>query len=243
VKVLWRPHVASLTPLIPRYAGVPVSYREVGASRDDRLPPGYHHLSRSMALGTSQATFDRAAEGLGAWAMHRRAGLVVAASAARAEVGITVVMALRLGARLGGLVIPCRVVWTLDEPDRYGFAHGTLPDHPERGEEAFLVEQAKGLVTLKIRAFSKPGNGLVQAASGAGRLAQKWMTVRYAASPSLHAGDAGSPAQFRRGVSVAGRRRGRRCPRRGGRPSGGWNQGVRSLSLSMVICQPPSCTL
>jgi uncharacterized protein (UPF0548 family) len=71
------------------------------------------------------------------------------------------------------------VVWTVDEPDRYGFAYGTLPDHPERGEEACLVEQAKGRVTLKIRAFSRPSNRLVRTASGAGRLAQRWMTVRY----------------------------------------------------------------
>jgi hypothetical protein len=26
----------------------------------------------------------------------------------------------------------CRVVAVIDEPDRFGFAYGTLPDHPER---------------------------------------------------------------------------------------------------------------
>ena len=179
MKVLWRPDVASLTPLIPRYAGEPFSYPEVGATRDDRLPAGYHQLDRTTVLGTGRASFDRAAQALGDWAMHRKAGLVVAASAARAEADVTVVMALRLGAGLGGVVIPCRVVWTLDEAGRFGFAYGTLPDHPECGEEAFVLEQAKGLVTLRIRAFSKPGNGVVRAASVAGRRAQRRMTSRY----------------------------------------------------------------
>ena len=34
---------------------------------------------------------------------------------------------------------PCRVVYVVDEPDRRGFAYGTLPGHPESGEELFLV--------------------------------------------------------------------------------------------------------
>jgi uncharacterized protein (UPF0548 family) len=177
MKLVWRPDAAALARLIPRYAAEGFSYPEVGATQDERLPSGYYHLSRSTVLAGGQSTFDRAADALSSWAMHRRAGLILAASADRAAPEVTVVMA--LGAGFSGLIIPCRVVWTLDEQDRYGFAYGTLPGHPERGEEAFIVEQADGLVTLTIRAFSKPSNRLVRVISGAGRLAQLWMTKRY----------------------------------------------------------------
>lgn len=37
---------------------------------------------------------------------------------------------------------PCQVVYVLDEPDRQGFAYGTLPGQPESGEEAFVIERA-----------------------------------------------------------------------------------------------------
>ena len=36
--------------------------------------------------------------------------------------------------------VPARVVYVIDEPLRKGFAYGTLPGHPETGEEAFIVE-------------------------------------------------------------------------------------------------------
>lgn len=47
----------------------------------------------------------------------------------------------------------------VDEPDRYGFAYGTLPLHPEEGEEAFLVERGDaGEVRFRIVAFSRPSH-------------------------------------------------------------------------------------
>jgi uncharacterized protein (UPF0548 family) len=55
----------------------------------------------------------------------------------------------------------CRIVYVLDESGpvcRYGLAYGTLPDHPETGEERFLVEwdPASGHVWYDILAFSRP---------------------------------------------------------------------------------------
>ena len=45
----------------------------------------------------------------------------------------------------------------VDEPDRYGFAYGTLPSHPEEGEEHFLVTRAaSGTVRFDVVAFSRP---------------------------------------------------------------------------------------
>jgi uncharacterized protein (UPF0548 family) len=46
----------------------------------------------------------------------------------------------------------------------YGFAYGTLPDHPERGEERFLVEwnRADDSVWYELLAVSRPGHWLAR---------------------------------------------------------------------------------
>lgn len=76
--------------------------------------------------------------------------------------------------------IPARVVYVIDEPDRKGFAYGTLPGHPERGEEAFVVERrADDSVWLVIRAFSRPSNAFFWATYPALRIVQAIFTARY----------------------------------------------------------------
>jgi uncharacterized protein (UPF0548 family) len=108
--------------------------------------------------------------------MHRRSGLAVA-SDGPATAGQTVVLGLGLGLRL---LIPCRVVYVVDEPGRCGFAYGTLPDHPEQGEEAFVVTRDEdGAVWFEIRAFSRPSALLVQWAGPVGRAIQSLATTRY----------------------------------------------------------------
>jgi uncharacterized protein (UPF0548 family) len=109
--------------------------------------------------------------------MHRRAGLLVATSSSAVQEGATTVMA--LGPRLAGIVIPCRVVWAFDEPNRCGFAYGTLAGHPERGEEAFVIERSSDSVTFTITAFSTPAHALVRAGGPVARRVQSWMTNRY----------------------------------------------------------------
>jgi uncharacterized protein (UPF0548 family) len=51
------------------------------------------------------------------------------------------VLILSLGVAAIRLRAPCRIVYVIDEPDRRGFAYGTLPGHPERGEEAFIISR------------------------------------------------------------------------------------------------------
>ena len=47
----------------------------------------------------------------------------------------------------------CRVASVVDEPNRFGFAYGTLPIHPEQGEQSFIVERDEGgKVTFTLRA-------------------------------------------------------------------------------------------
>jgi uncharacterized protein (UPF0548 family) len=70
----------------------------------------------------------------------------------------------------------------LDEPDRQGFGYGTLPGHPESGEESFVVRRDGDRVTLTVGAYSRPGLLVTRLAGSAGRLGQRLMVRRYAAA-------------------------------------------------------------
>lgn len=79
-----------------------------------------------------------------------------------------------------GVSAPCRVIYVIDEPTRKGFAYGTLPGHPESGEESFIVEQTEdGSVWLTIRAFSRPAAWQWWVVYPFLRLAQAHFTRRY----------------------------------------------------------------
>ena len=139
------------------------------------MPAGYRTLDRGRVLAAK--AYEDAVEDLMGWRIHQRAGLHVRASG---DVTPDAVVVLRLGVGRAGIQAPCRVVYTVDEPDRGGFAYGTLPGHPEAGEEAFLIERsASGVVTFRIRAFSRPASTLARVAGPAGRWLQDLITVRY----------------------------------------------------------------
>jgi uncharacterized protein (UPF0548 family) len=75
---------------------------------------------------------------------------------------------------------PARVVYVVDEARRRGFAYGTLPGHPEDGEESFVVEQSDdGSVWIEIRAFSRPSTWYWWLVSPVLRLTQWFYTRRY----------------------------------------------------------------
>ena len=153
------------------------TYPEIGATADDRFPTGYRTLARTAYLGHGRQLLDAAGEALLTWRMHAAAGLPVTGSG-RADAGATVV--LTAGRGPARLLIPCRVIYTIIEPDRRAFAYGTLPGHPETGEEAFLVDlDHEGRVTFTVRAFSRPANLLVRLGGPLNRLVQDAATRRY----------------------------------------------------------------
>jgi uncharacterized protein (UPF0548 family) len=134
---------------------VRLTYEEVGATRSGRLPEGYHHLRHRTLLGTGPAVMAAASDAVLAWRMHRAVGLRVTASEPRARAGVSVES--RLGIGPLRLVAPCRVVWAETGERRAGFGYGTLPGHPECGEEAFVVERVDDdAVWLTVIAFSRP---------------------------------------------------------------------------------------
>jgi uncharacterized protein (UPF0548 family) len=153
-----------------------LTYAEVGAT-SGTLPAGYHHLDVSRVVGQGRDWFDVAAARVLTWEVQRRAGLSVDAPR---EVALGVRAVLRM--RVGPVPVraPVEVVVVTAEPDRVGFAYGTLEGHPERGEERFeVVLRADGAVEARIRAFSRPGRWFTRLAGPVGRRLQRATTTRY----------------------------------------------------------------
>ncbi|ORV84409.1 DUF1990 domain-containing protein [Mycolicibacterium iranicum] len=155
-------------------AGLALTYPEVGATADE-MPAGYHHIRKSSVIGRGRERFEQAAADGMRWGMLRGAGLRVEASAPTAAVGADVLV------HLGPVLAPCRVVYVVDEPDRRGFAYGTLPGHAECGEELFLVrfDPATENVYAEVAAFSKHATWWSRLASPVTSTIQRLVTDRY----------------------------------------------------------------
>jgi uncharacterized protein (UPF0548 family) len=156
-----------------------LSYQEHAATRGE-LPAGYRRVERVAVLGRGPELFARARAATFAWGIQTGSGIRVRvvdeARRRPLRTGDTVVMRVPLWPR----DVPCRVVYVIDEPRRAGFAYGTLPGHPEIGEEAFLLEHRDDdSVVLRIRAFSRPATWLFRIAYPAVLLMQTIYTRRY----------------------------------------------------------------
>ncbi|MDH6707799.1 uncharacterized protein (UPF0548 family) [Kitasatospora sp. MAA19] len=176
------------------------SYPEVGATLGGRLPDGYAHLRRRVYLGHGTQVLERAGRYVLGWGCQLGTGFAVYPHGP-AEAGATVLLRLSLpGGRWPRLVIPCRVVWTLDDPGRIGFAYGTLPGHPECGEEAFLVSMdADGGVWFEVSAFSRLAAWYARLGRPVALLCQHLAVERYLAAVAAAVADpaadpAGGPA-------------------------------------------------
>jgi uncharacterized protein (UPF0548 family) len=170
------------SPRLAASAQVDPTYPEIGASTGP-LPVGYRHVRRSRSIGTGAAAFDSAADQLLSWNVHRQAGLGVEAPAASAALGSTIVLRVEIGPLR--IFAPCRVVAVIDEPRQRGFAYGTLPGHPETGEELFVVTRsADDQVHFHISAFSRPSTWWARIGGPVTRRVQDLMTDRYVTAAS-----------------------------------------------------------
>jgi uncharacterized protein (UPF0548 family) len=155
-------------------AALPLVYAEVGATAGP-LPAGYHHVQKSAVIGHGRRRFEDAAEAGMRWGMLRGAGLRIEATTDVAEVGSEVIV------HLGPVRAPCRVVYVIDEPDRRGFAYGTLSGHAESGEELFAVryDPATNEVHAEVAAFSRHATWWSRLGSPVTSVVQKVVTRRY----------------------------------------------------------------
>ncbi len=156
----------------------PLTYAEVGASFDAELPSGYHHVRAGTGLGTGDRVWERACAGIRAWAAHRGAGITVVPADTPITEGTTVAVITAAGPLR--VLAACRIVRVVDEAERFGFAYGTLPSHPEEGEEHFVVSRAEGgTVRFDVVAFSRPHDLLTKLGGPIPRRMQARATEHY----------------------------------------------------------------
>lgn len=170
VRPRWHGEAVRLSDL----AELPFTYSEIGATAGSP-PDGYHHLHVSAVIGHGRARFEEAATKVMRWGMLRGAGLRVNPTTEVAQVGAEVIVG------LGPVRVPCRVVYVIDEPNRRGFAYGTLPGHAETGEELFAVryDPVDETVRAEVIAFSRHGTWWSRLAGPFTSLIQRVVTRRY----------------------------------------------------------------
>jgi uncharacterized protein (UPF0548 family) len=192
VFVVRRPSDAKLAQILAAVGDARFTYDAVGATASaGDLPDGYHQVRVTRVLGRGEDVFAAAVDGIRRWQLHRRQGYRVAPDEPPIEVGTVVAVDVPLVAV--HVIATCRIAWVVDEPDRFGFGYGTLPIHPESGEEAFVVERgtgetgaAPGDVRLAITAFSRPRHALVRLAGPVARRQQAKATQGYLDALAAH---------------------------------------------------------
>jgi uncharacterized protein (UPF0548 family) len=160
-----QPTDADVQALLARQPGQPWTYDWPGITREIPPPwPGWQIDTHRVLLGHGEATFAAACAAIGQWKMFPRAICQVFWPESTQQPGDVVAVLYRARPFFLWMLFPARVVYRIDEPRCFGFAYGTLPDHPERGEERFLVEwnEEDDSVWYDLLAISRPGHWLAR---------------------------------------------------------------------------------
>jgi len=170
------PSAADLARVVAMQGACALTYAEHGAT-DGSLPAGYHHDQWEADLGSfDQATFERLGAAVCQWQVQRGAGLIVyPADPVRPD--LTIALCVRLPGAY--VTAAARVVYVTSEPGRRGFAYGTLPEHPEQGEEAFHVVRRGSRILFRVTAFSRPRHPLARIGAPVSRLIQQRTSRAY----------------------------------------------------------------
>jgi uncharacterized protein (UPF0548 family) len=133
------------------------SYPEVRATRGTSAPPDYNVDHNRQILGHGNEDFERAKQTIRQWKMFDFPWVKLCYPDTPIEVGRTLAVAIK---HFGFFSLNAtRIVYTIDEQSRFGFAYGTLSEHGETGEERFSVElHSSGEVWYDLYAFSRPAS-------------------------------------------------------------------------------------
>jgi uncharacterized protein (UPF0548 family) len=157
--------------ILERQKAAKFSYEGVGRTRT--LLPAESEVHRGQfLLGQGSHVFYKAKEAIQQWRMFDIPWVRLYSENVPIKAGNTVaVLAGGFGIWMVNL---CRVVYVIDEPRRYGFAYGTLPDHAAAGEERFLVEwRDDNFVWYEVLSFSHEKHILAKLAYPIARRLQK----------------------------------------------------------------------
>lgn len=131
----------------------------------------YDNDQLRVRIGHGDTDFNNAKIAIQRWQMFPRTWTRILPGTPPIQENTTVVMCARfLGIWWRNA---CRIIYIIDQPNRYGFAYGTLPAHMESGEELFLVfKDENDEVWYEIKAYSRPRHWLAKLAYPLMRLLQ-----------------------------------------------------------------------
>ena len=168
------PSAAALQTELMRQAAATPTFERVGLTRADGPEelPGFDHDYHDTIIGRGRDDFEAAKTLIRQWAVFPRPWCQPEPVAAPFVAGTDLIVMMRI---LGlWWWSPSRVVYVIDESDRFGFAYAPLPGHPETGEERFLLEYlADGRVRYSVRAYSHPAHLLTKIGYYAIRIYQR----------------------------------------------------------------------
>lgn len=169
-----------LAALVAQQAVYDVTYSAVGTTLTTP-PEGYHVASGRKRAGTGQVTFRRGRSAIREWKAHAAMGMTLEPSVPELEEGNVMAFAMAVQPPLPLFATGCcRIVQVIDEPRRFGFVYGTLPHHPESGEEAFMVHHHDDdVVEFEIIAFSKANSLATKVTGPIARRLQRRALNRY----------------------------------------------------------------
>lgn len=140
------------------------------------IPGDWTVLRDELLLGVGESTFIAASSRLRTWEAHRYAGLRV--DEPEPVPGLLVSPQLRVLTL--ELTAPCLVIEVVDEPREYAFVYGTVPGHPEQGEQTFRVWlREDGLVKGCVASFSRGALPLTRLAAPISQRLQQLIARRY----------------------------------------------------------------
>jgi uncharacterized protein (UPF0548 family) len=169
---LKEPGRSAIERLLSKDGDAELTYTPVGATARGEKPPGYRHDRWEIDLGPDdEDRFERCGHAVLQWAAQRGAGIRIVPDQ---PVSLDRTFVLVLPLPVGFALATARVVHVVENDQRIGFAYGTLPSHPEEGEEIFLVRRADGRVTFEVAAFSRPRDPLARL----GAPITRWLQLR-----------------------------------------------------------------
>lgn len=169
-----RPTHAEIDAFLAEAATQDYSYNDLGATQKAEPPAGFADSDHNRILiGKGDADWERARQAVRDWKMFDLGWCGICWPDTPIETGRTVAM---MASHLGiWSLSAARIVYTIDEPNRFGFAYGTLEDHVECGEERFSVEldEMSGEVHYDLYSFSRPRHPLARLGYPYARYLQK----------------------------------------------------------------------
>ena len=147
------PSAKNLDGFIAKESSKTFTYVEVGATKEDKKFSHYDHDDNSVILGDGEVVWQKAKHALDNWQQFPLPWTKIYPNTTPLKEGETVAVMFRLFGIWWRN--SAKIVYAFDEPNRYGFAYGTLPGHIELGEEVFWIERNEvGEVSYHIKAFS-----------------------------------------------------------------------------------------